>query len=303
MRGAAIALSLCAALLCAASFLGRYGLAFDMLGNLRGVVVGIAVISAIFAGVAGTRIGAVLAVAVALIGGVSILTAPVAERPRAGDAPAIRLLTFNTLLTNQNPALIAAEIARSGADIVALQEASPRLSPMLANLEGLYPYQFECFDEPFCNLALLSKQPWRTVEAHRAPLFQHPFLKAEFGDGANGFTLVSVRMFRPRLASRYAEYYGRLEDFIVPLQGPVVLIGDMNAAPWSATLSGFSGRTGLRPVNRLTPTFPVWSGAGFAPIDNALVSADFTGRPVRRGAAAGSDHYPLIIELYPAPAR
>ena len=97
---------------------------------------------------------------------------------------------------------------------------------------------------------------------------------------------------------------------IPPRRGPRIVLGDFNAAPWSAAVVEVARRLDVGPVGGLRPT---WRMRGVSrgglpgavlslPIDHILVSPDIGVDWVRRFPIPGSDHDGLIARLQiPAP--
>ncbi len=85
--------------------------------------------------------------------------------------------------------------------------------------------------------------------------------------------------------------------------GPVLLIGDFNATPWSDVMAQI-GRRGLNLVDCGAPFTPTWSPLYTSPlgryiglpIDSAYVSEGVTAA-CRVGPDVGSDHRPLIVDV------
>ncbi len=85
--------------------------------------------------------------------------------------------------------------------------------------------------------------------------------------------------------------------------GPVVLVGDLNTAPWSRAVRDFLQTSGMQDSSLslgLTPTWPAYLPPPLRiPLDQC-----YTGngcRAVRKetGPFIGSDHLPLLVEVCP----
>jgi endonuclease/exonuclease/phosphatase (EEP) superfamily protein YafD len=92
----------------------------------------------------------------------------------------------------------------------------------------------------------------------------------------------------------------RLASIVGAVTGPVVLAGDFNAVPWSASFRRLRAHTGLKPHAQMMPTWPALpvSLPQFA-LDHVLLSSDLDVQGARLGSAVGSDHYPVIVDLAP----
>lgn len=92
------------------------------------------------------------------------------------------------------------------------------------------------------------------------------------------------------------------------LPEPLVLMGDLNASPWSPPLRRALGESGLKSAQRgqgplftrrshLFPARLLWNT-----LDHCLVSDDVTVRRMWTGPFLGSDHRPILVEVnLPAP--
>jgi endonuclease/exonuclease/phosphatase (EEP) superfamily protein YafD len=95
--------------------------------------------------------------------------------------------------------------------------------------------------------------------------------------------------------------------------GPVILVGDFNATPYSPRFRTLLKEAGVRvagprlfwpatwPVGGPLAALPGWPALrGVVPgllIDHVLVSPRFAVAGFRRGPDIGADHYPLIVDL------
>ncbi|MBW8882437.1 MAG: endonuclease/exonuclease/phosphatase family protein, partial [Asticcacaulis sp.] len=83
------------------------------------------------------------------------------------------------------------------------------------------------------------------------------------------------------------------------LPGDLVVMGDFNSAPWSNLQEGFRTGTGLDNRGRLAFTWPSWAPGMFRlPIDQIFVKGGIVARDVRAGPPMGSDHLPILGDIY-----
>lgn len=91
-------------------------------------------------------------------------------------------------------------------------------------------------------------------------------------------------------------------DWALEQAGPRVVVGDFNATPWSHPFRSLLDRTELRNSQHgygIEASFP--TTAFFAlrvPIDHLLHSDDLVVSDRVLGPPMGSDHYPLVVELW-----
>jgi endonuclease/exonuclease/phosphatase (EEP) superfamily protein YafD len=82
--------------------------------------------------------------------------------------------------------------------------------------------------------------------------------------------------------------------------GPVIVMGDLNATPWSRLFLRFQRGSGLcdtRSGFGLQATFPASSRFLRIPIDHVLVSCSVGVSDRRVGPDVGSDHLPVVVDL------
>jgi endonuclease/exonuclease/phosphatase (EEP) superfamily protein YafD len=84
----------------------------------------------------------------------------------------------------------------------------------------------------------------------------------------------------------------------------MILTGDFNATPWSASLRRTDAALALTRRDRALPTWPArvlgrsWP-LPILPIDHVYAGPGWATVKVERGPAFGSDHYPLVVILAP----
>jgi endonuclease/exonuclease/phosphatase (EEP) superfamily protein YafD len=217
-----------------------------------------------------------------------------------GAAPAgqkaLRVASFNTLYRNDDAAAVAAEVRRLNADVVALIEMGPSKRKVVEGLRDLYPYKADCFRVDYCNLAILSKYPVAGSEA-RVQWEGPPYLAATLGPEAGNLTVMAVHTIRfPHSRAQYRQVVA-LGAFIETMPGLKLVMGDFNATPFSRIIDAVQARSGLRRLSIL-PTWPTHVGLPQIAIDHIFVSPSITQlSPEAIGEPAGSDHFPVIIDI------
>ena len=221
------------------------------------------------------------------------------------DAPAterrIRIMSYNSWLWNEDVEAITQEVQRNRPDIFGVVEFHPPKFPLRGRLRKMFPYQADCARKRHCNIALFSRWPIESVKSAShwvGPPYMHAVIRTPQGP-VRVFVVHTLRF--PWLGSQYEQV--RAMARIVRLQkGPVIVMGDFNASPFSIMLERFLKDTGLKRLNWL-PTWPArpWQLPQLA-IDHVFVSrhwrlaaGPWAGRP------AGSDHLPVILELVRRP--
>ena len=285
-----------------ASRLGQLWIAFDVFSQFT---LHFAIVSVAFLlGVLMPRAKLLVAFLVITIGVVAIGMWPhvVSRDPAAMRVPppagktALRAVNFNTLYRNDDAAAVAAEVRRLDADVVALIEMGPSKRSMLKSLQDLYPYQAECFRVDYCNLAILSKFPVAESEA-RVQWDGPAYLMARLGPEAGNLTVMAVHTIRfPHSRAQYRQVVA-LGSFLESMPGLKLVMGDFNATPFSRIIATVQSRSGLKRLSYL-PTWPSHINLPQIAIDHVFVSPAITqlsGPSI--GQPAGSDHYPVMVEI------
>lgn len=80
----------------------------------------------------------------------------------------------------------------------------------------------------------------------------------------------------------------------------MIVMGDLNATPWSRPFAWLRERTGLcdsRAGFGIQASFPAASALLRIPIDHLLASCPIGVRERRIGRDVGSDHLPVVVDL------
>lgn len=221
-------------------------------------------------------------------------TAPTIEA-RPGER-SVRLMSFNTWFLNSNADAVAGEIERQDPDIVVLVELGPEKRAVLDRLNARYPYRDDCLHLDYCYMAILSKFPITDFESHvrwEGP----PVIRATFGPELGNLTVIGAHTIRfPHMRGQLRQL-AELASFAGKFAGPRAVMGDFNATPFSRLLASFKSLSGLARMTDL-PTWPARTQLPQLAIDHIFLSQ--TVRPLgpaRIGSNAGSDHFPVILDI------
>jgi endonuclease/exonuclease/phosphatase (EEP) superfamily protein YafD len=183
-------------------------------------------------------------------------------------------------------------------DVVILLEVSRALGPQLASLRQ-YPHQVVHADDSPFGMAVLSKWPLTNAAARQdADGITH--IEAEVIQDQQPVQLIAFHPMPPLSPHFHAARNEALQRFASQLNAtdrPALLVGDLNATPWSSAFAGIETR-GLRRATGLFATWPAWGqGLWGIPIDHVLASNHW--RLVRHhlGPDLGSDHLPTVVRL------
>lgn len=224
-----------------------------------------------------------------------LATAPMAP----GEQADLSLLWLNARFDNPTPpARIEAAIRDESPDIVMLGETY-QLFETKESLRDLYPHQIGCLSA--CEVMILSKFPFELRAVHRPGIaWKERMIVVDLSlpGRSEPVTLVALHMVKPwyfgitELETRHV-----IEELDIH-SGPLILVGDLNAAPWSQRLRYLRVRTGLTPPRIPIPSWPASAGAFGVPIDHVLVR----GGPqlvsiAPWGADLGSDHRGIAAQI------
>ncbi|AMY70114.1 endonuclease/exonuclease/phosphatase family protein [Frigidibacter mobilis] len=280
--------------------LSPLGTVARVLDSVAPQMLGLALVLSLLAALLGAwRMGGALAVVImALTGWFSLQhvqrSLPVADTMQSD----VRVIFFNVLSENvANAERIRQAASESGADVLAFAE-SEALGAVLPQLRTEYPYDSGC--QKHCRTLVLSKLPLEPTNPDEGPMAWDGRLVSVTVTPTSGvpFTLIVAHKLKPWFAGQVELQDTQLQTRTNAIAGPLVVVGDFNAAPWSAPSRELIDATGLRAPRVPVPTWPVEAGRFGVPIDNIFVrgGARLTGlQPF--GDDLGSNHRGLLAEV------
>ena len=289
-------------------FLGRLDQAFDLLSHFR---LHMAVTAAVLAGVLGwvnALRRAALAACVAVLGFAGTLphiatgtrgTAHATTGP-ANAAATLRILSYNIQAGIGDHDRILQTIRAAGADLVVLPESWSTFRPagrLLEALEADYPHRTYCPVASGCSVTLLSRRPLAGVHTLDPGRAWPPAAVARIALGDRTVTVYGVHLVFPLARSAQLDSMRILADALAHEDGPVVLAGDFNAAPWSRAMRDFSRHAGFAAPPGFRPSWPAALGPIGLPIDHIAARAGAVVEDIAVLDADGSDHRPLLATV------
>jgi endonuclease/exonuclease/phosphatase (EEP) superfamily protein YafD len=228
---------------------------------------------------------------------------------RAADPPAapLRVLTSNILAHNQTPQAVIEYLQVADADIILLAEIQPdMLAQVTQALSAQYPYLHDAAQRGTFGIALFSRYPLLTAQTHRLGINRHPSIQATIAWQDHVVTVYGAHPFPPLGADgtlRRDSEIAAIQALIAQETGPLILMGDLNATPWSASMRQLISTTDLRYAAHGYGIRPTWPAGGYGsllvgvPLDHVLVSSEWQVTAYRLGPDVGSDHYPVLADL------
>ncbi|MDX2089978.1 MAG: endonuclease/exonuclease/phosphatase family protein [Kofleriaceae bacterium] len=213
----------------------------------------------------------------------------------------VRVLSLNVLTANTGTHAVRTLIETARPDVIGLVEVNQRWLDELAPSLAAYPGRLAYPAEDNFGVALFARGPVTgTIEELGAPLST---IVGEVSLEGVRLTAVVAHLVPP-MTSRWADYQTTQRDGlasrVAELAGPVIVMGDFNATPWSRTLRGLVARTGLCDTRAGFGVQASWHAAipfMRIPIDHVLASCSIGVRDRRIGPDVGSDHFPVIVDL------
>ncbi len=227
-----------------------------------------------------------------------------ANQPPAGPRK-VKIMSFNVWTDNRSPQLVIERIKEADTDIVTILEYDDYWAEQLSGLNDEYPYQIL---EPRWHgygAAIFSRYPLddRQIYQLTAEMTDVPLLVASVNFGETKIRLAAVHLFSPTDPQRLALRNRQLQEIAKSLDTstlPTVVVGDFNCVSWSTYLDDFLRETGLRDSRQGFGFQPSWHSAFpffRIPIDHAFVSNAISINDRYVADAAGSDHFPIVIEV------
>ena len=218
--------------------------------------------------------------------------------PLAEDAPVhLRVLWFNMFGDNDlETKEIVSGLSESDADIIVLAEAE-RMINRLSEMREEYPYQLGCTQR--CQVLVLSRLPFEGARQGRLSVMSpERYGRVVVRTEAGLVTVVGAHLNKPWFDEFSTDEAHRLAHRLEAVSGPVVMVGDMNAAPWSRRMVHLHKDTDLHFAPHPPATWPSIAGEYGVAIDNAMVGggARFVNLEAW-GQDMGSNHLGLLADI------
>jgi endonuclease/exonuclease/phosphatase (EEP) superfamily protein YafD len=176
------------------------------------------------------------------------------------------------------------------------------LNELKPSLEG-FPYSAKSIQEDNYGIALFSRIPIEEWEIHQFGDTGRPTVVARLNLGQDNLTVIGTHP-PPPLDKSDSEHrnhqFADLARFVASLDGPVLLLGDLNTTSWSPYFQKLLARTGLRDSRLgfgIQPSWPSGYPIFRVPIDHALVSSEIKVQNRKLGPEIGSDHLPVVLDF------
>ncbi|MCW5721968.1 MAG: endonuclease/exonuclease/phosphatase family protein [Devosia sp.] len=226
------------------------------------------------------------------------------DAPLGAQIAELSLIGFNVLTGNRRAEELVDFLVASSADVAVVME-TPGIERLLPRLGEAFPYRIGCERSQSCDISIHSRLPIAGGEIRTMPPFRYERLAiAPVTIDGQALTIVGVHLSKPYFDEASWFELLTLDRALDTIEGPVVLVGDFNAAPWSAPVARMARAQGLAPGPSYPATWPVRLGPLGVPIDNILTRGNARILDLSAGADSfGSNHRALLarIGLYEAP--
>ena len=218
------------------------------------------------------------------------------------DTPLLRVAAWNLYYGNGHAPLLAPELLALEADLLLLTEVLPRHAPLLEALRAAYPFSALPGAAGGQGEALFSRLPLGETLRRRATESASLWIvEAELPGGPATLLLGHpLPAIGGPLDAVHRAWFEAAEAVLaeLPAGRRVLVIGDLNATPWSPRLAGLLEAGELRWTGDGLATWPTrlprWLGL---PIDHVLVSAGVGVQAWSSVTLPGSDHRAVVVEL------
>lgn len=236
--------------------------------------------------------------------------------PGVDPGRSVRLIQFNALSANSDLDAALDLALEHDVDLIMVEEPL-RFRTLEPYLKLLYPFKTPC-PRDRCRAIIYSRLPPVEAEYHTLRGNWYPD-KYTPGNGFIGvasmkiggpdgepFTAIATHFRWPFPPMPVLHQRDVFLDHIEEVDRTrAIVAGDFNLAPWTFEMRGFD--EDIAPMRRMTRalfTFPApFSSPGLPlpfsilPIDHVYAGSRWQMVSVERGPFAGSDHYPVIVEL------
>ncbi|MBT9315776.1 endonuclease/exonuclease/phosphatase family protein [Leptothoe spongobia] len=226
-----------------------------------------------------------------------------------------RVLVANLNFSNKDATKALALMDVEQPDLALFIEVGYAMEQQLASLGKTMPYSTNIAADS--GLMLYSKYPLTDVHLQQFGLNTRKSLVAHLNINGQSLSLVAAHPLPPmehRMFQSRNTLLADAGDYIKTQTGSVIFLGDLNITMWSPYYQALIHKTGLKNTRQgfgIRPTWPaVASYYGLPnvvqsmikplqiPIDHCLVSPEVTVVNSRTGAETGSDHFPVITDLW-----
>ena len=214
-----------------------------------------------------------------------------------------QILSFNTYKENHNPEEIISLIRQADPDLMLMMEMTEEMETNLQDVLKSYPDRLETYVRDGFRICLFSKTPLHNKNIQQFGPGCTPLLCAQTDLNGKRYQIFSAHP-KPALNKQWDEerhaYFHEIEKVIGRCDLPKIVLGDFNSVPWENHFNRFLSNTDLKSTVQgygYRITWPVYLPVLGVPMDHILLSRNENYSCLNVGPYAGSDHYPVSINL------
>lgn len=221
----------------------------------------------------------------------------------------LKVLSFNVYYKNENYESIFQTLNASDADIIVLQEAQPEFMKYGHDrLVVAYPFYYpEIKEGKHARWTLYSRYPIIKINSTIKNI-RGVALYVQIQVNGRVVNLITTHAKSPKTLSRIETRNMRINNFghaireVMKENKHVIVAGDFNNVSWHPAMQAFKKHTQLRNNDMASTyfgTWPTWIPSFLStPIDHIFYDQYFHHVSYSRKLPSGSDHYPIIADLY-----
>jgi endonuclease/exonuclease/phosphatase (EEP) superfamily protein YafD len=214
----------------------------------------------------------------------------------------LHVVSLNVHAGNSDKAQVLDYLRATDADVFFLMEVDAEWAAALAELATTHPHHLLWPQGDNFGLALFSRVPLQSLEITHTSERGTPSIRARLTHAGQELAILGVHPPPPlgqQLSHIRDTQLANTAAMVASLDVPVLVVGDLNATPWSYGLRLLRDRTTLGHRSPDPSWTPTWNTAiVFAvPIDHALVTPPLVVAHRRIGPDVGSDHRPQILDI------
>lgn len=246
---------------------------------------------------------AAFAAAIALVNLLFLLPMYQSETVNGGNTQGLRIISANVYAENREHSQLNDLVHDSNPDFLALFEVDQSWLGVTEQLKQRFKYARVEEKHGYFGIALFSQYPINRVEFKKFGHFSQYAIIAHLEVDGRAFHIIAAHVLAPTSQSYFDlrnKHLRNLAKTARALEGPVMLIGDLNITPWSPYFEDLVRESKLLDGSKgfgLQPTWPVQLSFIGIPIDHCLVSPSVEIQQWSRGPDIGSDHFPIIVDF------
>jgi endonuclease/exonuclease/phosphatase (EEP) superfamily protein YafD len=189
--------------------------------------------------------------------------------------------------------------------VIVLEEVDAAWVSALRPALESYPYRHEALRDDNFGVAVYSRLPLRAARTLMLGDAVVPTVEALITAAGRPLTVIGTHPLPPvsiqwmNLRNQQLQLLAR---HLAARDEPALLLGDLNITAWARAFSDFLAVSGLRETRSGFGLHPTWPspmpGWLRIPIDHVLASEELVTRRSYVGPDVGSDHRPVVVDLY-----